>query len=144
MPCTTQTCLLVWTRQFAPGQVYPACLEKGTDREGTVEHQTLVGMAEGAAPQCPVRGHAGETRPALGSHLSPTALWGSVPWLAAMRIPRLYSVTLGSGLCLGSVQNVALPCKIATARHGVHLLYQKHKIAAVTTPCKAPRVTMVF
>lgn len=84
------------------------------------------------------------TRPAIGSHLSPTALWGSVPWLAAMRIPRLYSVTLGSALCLGSVQNVALPCKIATARHGVHLLYQKHKTAAVTTPCKAPRVTMVF
>lgn len=34
-------------------RVYPACLEKGEDREGAVEQQTPVGMALGASPTVP-------------------------------------------------------------------------------------------
>lgn len=156
LPCTTQTCLLVWTRQFAPCQVYPACLEKGTDREGTVEQQTPAGMAEGAGPTA--RGHAGD-QACIRVSSEPYWVLRQCSLGCSNEDPK--AIFCNSGVCsvfgkctkccLGSMQNgrsrtwgtSASPRKQNCCCHNSSC-DKEDKTATVTTPCKAPRVTMVF
>lgn len=128
--------LLVWTGQFPLCQVYPVCLEKGMDREGAAD---TVWDGCGSRP-CSLR-------PCWGPGLLRVSSLRQRSLHCTNEDPK--DIFCNSGVCslfeYKIIQNVAWEaCKMAAAGHGVHLLYQEDKTAAVTTPCKAPRVTMVF
>ena len=133
--CTTQPWLLaphllVWTCQLTPCEPCFVCEETpGTQGQGRSQRAARMWIGKAMGPslqgalgsspprrQHVARGHAGG--PGLPVHPCPvnTGL-ERTPMAVWMGLPRLWSVTVGSGLCSGRVRNV-----MAAVGHGIHFL----------------------